>query len=119
MPPKRLGRWTVLEPIGRGGQSRVYQALDTEGGALRALKHVATFTAQKRRRFVREVRRHVTLSDASARNIVPIIDHNLDEFEAGARNGYIVMPSPRRLWRPAVISLSVELSSPYKYFARS
>jgi hypothetical protein len=91
--PRALGRWTRAEWIRGGGQARVFRATDgVEGHPVRALKVVEGHAPQKRGRFVREVRVHLDLARRGAPNIVPILDHNLEGFEAGAKYGFIVMP---------------------------
>ncbi len=92
MPPKSIDGWTLVKLIRRSGQAEVYEATKGEGEPIRALKLIRTKNPQKRARFIQEVRKHLELSIKHAPNIIPIIDHNLDEFERGEQEGYIVMP---------------------------
>ncbi len=90
--PEVFGRWTRGEKIGDGGQGDVYQATGGEGEALVAIKVIKTTRSKNRTRFQTEVRVQADLSDAKAPNVMPILDHNLQEVENGAVRGYIVMP---------------------------
>lgn len=93
MAPKKIGPWMLGERIERGGQAEVYEATRDEGVVIRALKLISAGSSNKKRqRFAQEVRKHVELSTKGSPNVVPIIDHNIDAFEAGERYGYIVMP---------------------------
>lgn len=93
-PPRRkpIDGWVLLRLIRRGGQAQVYEAVKGEGDPVCAFKRIKSANPQKRARFVQEVRRHLVLVDEGARNIIPILDHNLDAFEAGRKEGFIVMP---------------------------
>lgn len=93
MAPRKIGKWTLLDLLGTGGQARVFKAIeDVEGNPVRALKLISTLTPQKRARFEREIWKHLELSTRQTPNIIPILDHNLDEFVAGSKQGFIVMP---------------------------
>lgn len=92
MSEKIIGKWIRGERIGRGGQSSVYEAHSGEGEPLRALKLINAVNPKKRQRFTQEVRKHIELSEKKTPHIIPILDHNLQEFVAGNKQGYIVMP---------------------------
>jgi serine/threonine protein kinase len=92
MQSKLIGDWKIGEIIGRGGQAKVYAASKGEGTPVCALKIINSNQPKKRARFIQEVRKHAELSDRKASNIIPILDHNLNEFENGGRIGFIVMP---------------------------
>src|SRR2546427_4437186 len=91
MPPEVVGKWKIGRRVASGGQARVYEA-SAEGEPVRAIKLIQTTGAKKRARFAQEVRRHIALVEQGAKNVVPILDHNLDGFERGETIGYIVMP---------------------------
>lgn len=82
-----LGRYRLLEPIGEGGMSTVYKAVDESDDSLVAVKLLSAYIAQEPRfkaRFAREVEVLKTLSGG---NIVPILGYG--EQKAFT---YIVMP---------------------------
>jgi len=84
---KTLGRYRVLDPIGRGGMSTVYQAHDLDRLELVAVKVLSPYVAQEPRfkeRFDREVK---LLKELHQPNIVPILNYG---DEGGIT--YIVMP---------------------------
>jgi serine/threonine protein kinase len=90
--PRTIGGWTILREIGGGGQGRVFEVVHGEGKPIHALKLITSKHPQKRARFAQEIRKHIELVKNGARNIVPIVDHNLDAFEKGQKEGFIVMP---------------------------
>src|SRR5262245_47379735 len=62
---KQIGRFEVLEPIGRGGAGEVYKGRDLVLGRTVALKFVApdvAHTASASRRFIREAQAASTLN---------------------------------------------------------
>jgi len=84
---KTLGRYRVLDPIGRGGMSTVYQAHDLDRLELVAVKVLSPYVAQEPRfkeRFDREVK---LLKELRQPNIVPILNYGEEEGIT-----YIVMP---------------------------
>lgn len=89
-----FGPWRVGGYIGKGGQSIVYKAFrqDQEQEVF-ALKRLVNKGAKACARFANEVHKHVELVEKGAQYIMPVHDHNLDQFAAGrASTGYIVMP---------------------------
>lgn len=89
---KAVGKWTLGNTIDKGGQAEVFEATCADNKSIWAIKLIRTSNEKKRSRFVREVRKHLELSQKHAPNIITIFDHNLDEFEGGAKEGFIVMP---------------------------
>ncbi len=85
-------KWTLGNKIGKGGQAMVFEATCAGDECVRAIKLIKTTDEKKRTRFVQEVRKHLELSQKQAPNIIPILDHNLNLFEKGDMQGYIVMP---------------------------
>ena len=84
--PRRLGRYELLERIGKGGMGVVYRARDTQLERLVALKTIVTELADEeetRQRFIREAR---AAADLNHPNIIKIYDFR----EEGGR-AYIVM----------------------------
>ena len=84
--PQRLGRYELLERIGKGGMGVVYRARDTQLERLVALKMIVTELADEeetRQRFIREAR---AAADLNHPNIIKIYDFR----EEGGR-AYIVM----------------------------
>jgi serine/threonine protein kinase len=85
-PPARIGKYEIVELIGRGGMGVVYKARDTVLGRLVALKLMTAGladNAEVRERFLREARAVSMLQHA---NIVVVFE--LGEHE---ENPYIVM----------------------------
>ncbi len=92
--PRRAGPWILRELLKVGGQGRVFKAQKEEGQELVAVKVLNLARPKKRARFVQEIEAHASLSAKGAPNIVPVLDHNLEELaepETGVR-GYIAMP---------------------------
>lgn len=84
---KTLGRYRLMESIGRGGMSTVYQAHDLDRLELVAVKVLSPYVAQEPRfkeRFDREVK---LLKELHQPNIVPILNYGDEEGIT-----YIVMP---------------------------
>ena len=84
---KTLGRYRLMEPIGQGGMSTVYQAHDLDRLELVALKVLSPYVAQEprfRARFDREIK---LLKELQQPNIVPILNYGDEEGIT-----YIVMP---------------------------
>ncbi len=74
--PDTIGRYTVLEPLGRGGMGTVYLATDPRLGRTVAIKLLSisddeTLSEELRERFAREARSAASLTH---RNIVIIYD---------------------------------------------
>ena len=83
---KRIGRYVLLERIGKGGMGVVYRARDTQLDRIVALKTIVTELADEadtRQRFVREAR---AAADLSHPNIIKVYD-----FGEDAGRAYIVM----------------------------
>jgi serine/threonine protein kinase len=90
-PLRKVGAWIVRELLKEGGQGRVFKAQKEEGKELVAVKVLNVSRPKKRARFVQEVEVHASLSVRGAANIIPVLDHNLEELaepEGGVR-GYI------------------------------
>ena len=84
--PERIGRYTLLERIGKGGMGIVYRARDTQLDRIVALKTIVTELADEnetRQRFIREAR---AAADLNHSNIIKIYD-----FGEEAGRAYIVM----------------------------
>ncbi|MBF0338922.1 MAG: serine/threonine protein kinase [Nitrospirae bacterium] len=95
MKREEYGAWIIEEPpIGKGGQAKVYKAHRDEGAELCALKliHFNRGQVKRRTRFVQEMKKHIELTKKETNNIIPVIDHNLEEVEKTSKYGYIVMP---------------------------
>ena len=91
--PKRIGPWEYSKRLGTGGQGTVYRAIRDEG-TVAALKVIRLSRPKKRARFIQELKIHALLSEKGAPNIIPVLDHNLEQI-AGSENavsGYIAMP---------------------------
>ena len=89
---KRVGPYRLDEKVGSGGQGTVWRAFRGEGSEAVALKRLKLSHPKKRARFVQEVKIHAALSGVKARNVMPLLDHNLDETANGGIEGYLVMP---------------------------
>ena len=84
--PERIGRYTLLERIGKGGMGVVYRARDTQLDRIVALKTIVTELADEnetRQRFIREAR---AAADLNHPNIIKVYD-----FGEEAGRAYIVM----------------------------
>jgi serine/threonine protein kinase len=93
-PLRKVGPWVLRELLREGGQGRVFKAQKEEGRELVAVKVLNVSRPKKRARFVQEVEVHASLSAKGAPNIIPVLDHNLEELaepEGGVR-GYVAMP---------------------------
>jgi serine/threonine protein kinase len=88
----QVGNWTLRKPIGSGGQGQVFAASKSEGEQLVALKLIRAVRPKKRSRFLQEIAIHVVLSSQGTENVMPVIDHNLEELKSGGVRGFIVMP---------------------------
>lgn len=93
-PSRQTGPWRLGRRIGRGGQGEVFEAtrVDEEGGPICAVKQIRTSSPKKAARFKAEVANHVELSARQAPNIMPILDHSIEEDPDGRVSGYIAMP---------------------------
>lgn len=93
MMTRMIGPWKLGESLGKGGQGSVFQASRDEG-AVAAVKVIGLSKPKKRERFIRELKIHAALSQRSAPNVIPILDHNLEEISDSehAVRGYIAMP---------------------------
>ena len=84
--PRRLGRYELLDRIGKGGMGVVYRARDTQLERIVAVKMIVTELADEeetRQRFLREAR---AAADLNHPNIIKIYD-----FREEAGRAYIVM----------------------------
>jgi serine/threonine-protein kinase len=86
---RRVDRYEIRAPIGKGGMGAVYRALDTKLGRTVALKTVAgrrgaTLSEEMRGRFTREA---LAASKVSHRNVVQVLDYGF----ADDGSPYIVM----------------------------
>jgi serine/threonine protein kinase len=93
MTRKRVGPWELGEQIGRGGQSSVFKATREEGAAA-AVKVIGLSKPKRKARFIQELKIHALLSEERVSNIIPVLDHNLEEISGSedAIRGYIAMP---------------------------
>jgi serine/threonine-protein kinase len=91
MAPKTVGPWKLGERIGGGGQGSVFKATRGEGTAA-AVKVIGLSKPKKKARFIQEVRIHALLSESQAPNVMPVLDHNLEEASENSVAGYIAMP---------------------------
>jgi len=91
--PKTIGPWKLDRPLGRGGQASVFRATRDEN-TVAAVKLIGLSRPKKRARFIQELKIHVQLSAAHAPNIIPVLDHNLEQISGSedAVRGYIAMP---------------------------
>ena len=87
-----FGGWILRRFIGDGGQGEVFAATKHEGAEEVAVKVVKATKPKKRARFLQEVGIHAALSNQRAPNIIPVLQHNLEELEDGGVHGFIVMP---------------------------
>ena len=89
---KRIGPYRLVERIGSGGQGTVWRAFKGEGEEALAVKVLRLSHPKKRARFIQEVSIHSALSAASAPNVMPLLDHSLEETANNGVEGYIAMP---------------------------
>lgn len=63
-------------------------------GSIAAVKVIGLSKPKKRARFIQELRIHALLSEKGAPNVIPVLDHNLEEISGSehAVRGYIAMP---------------------------
>jgi serine/threonine protein kinase len=93
MTPKLIGPWKLGERLRRGGQGGVFRATRDEG-MVAAVKVIELTRPKKRARFIQELKIHALLSAKGASNVIPVLDHNLEQI-SGSENavrGYIAMP---------------------------
>ena len=102
-PGDKFGNWTLQQRLDRGGQGQVFQATGGEGSQVVALKHIKADRVKKRERFIREIKAHAELTARGAKNVIPLLDSNLEELQEGGVQGYLVMP---------LAASSVELAMP-------
>lgn len=93
MAPETIGPWRLANRLGGGGQGTVFRATREEG-TVAAVKVIRLSKPKKRARFIQELKTHALLSDKKAPNIMPVLDHNLEEVSEpeNAIRGYIAMP---------------------------
>jgi serine/threonine protein kinase len=89
---RAIGPYRLVERIGEGGQGTVWRAFRGEGGEAVAVKVLRLSHPKKRARFLQEITIHSALSAASAPNVMPLLDHNVDETRDNGVQGYLVMP---------------------------
>ncbi len=94
MAPKTVGPWKLGERLGRGGQGSVFRATREEGTAAAAVKVIGLSKPKKKARFMQEIKIQVLLSEKKAPNVMPVLDHNLEEVSEPENSvrGYIAMP---------------------------
>ncbi|MEM6992373.1 MAG: protein kinase, partial [Myxococcota bacterium] len=80
--PIRLGRYTELEPLGRGGMGVVYRARDEVLGRPVALKVLRVDHAIDRRRLVSEARAMAQLNDDHVVRVFDVGEHEEETFVA-------------------------------------
>ena len=93
MVPKTVGPWKLGDPLGRGGQGSVFRATREEG-TVAAVKVIRLSRPKKRARFIQELKIHSLLSEKHSPNVMPVLDHNLEQISDSevAVRGYIAMP---------------------------
>jgi len=93
MAPKTVGPWKLGEQIGKGGQGSVFKATREEGTVV-AVKVIGLSKPKRKARFIRELKIHALLSEKHVSNVIPVLDHNLEEISGSedAIRGYIAMP---------------------------
>jgi serine/threonine protein kinase len=93
MTPKTVGPWKLGERLGGGGQGSVFRATREEG-TVAAVKVIGLSKPKRKARFIRELRIHALLSEKGVSNVIPVLDHNLEEISGSedAVRGYIAMP---------------------------
>jgi serine/threonine protein kinase len=91
--PKTVGPWKLGERIGKGGQSSVFSGTRDEG-TVAAVKVIGLSKPKKRARFLQELKIHALLSEKGAPNVIPVLDHNLEQISDSENSvrGYIAMP---------------------------
>jgi serine/threonine protein kinase len=89
---RTVGPYRLVEKVGEGGQGTVWRAFRGEGGEAVAVKVLRLSHPKKRARFLQEINIHSALSAARAPNVMPLLDHNVDEADDNGVQGYIVMP---------------------------
>ena len=91
----KCGNYTLVQVIGKGGQSEVWSArsVANEGGPLVAIKIVTGRSEQGRARLAKEIAAVKKLNELNHPNIIQILDSGiLSEGTDEAFAGYIVMP---------------------------
>ncbi len=91
-PVDAIGGWTLHHSLGGGGQGKVFAASCKEGEPEAAIKIIKCRRPKKKARFMQEISVHAALASQGASNIIPILDHNLEELKGGGIRGYLVMP---------------------------
>ncbi|HEV7487877.1 MAG TPA: serine/threonine-protein kinase [Thermoanaerobaculia bacterium] len=89
---RTVGPYRLVEKIGEGGQGTVWRGFRGEGGEAVAVKVLRLSHPKKRARFLQEINIHSALSAARAPNVMPLLDHAVDETADSGVHGYIVMP---------------------------
>lgn len=89
---RNAGPYRLTEKLGEGGQGTVWRAFRGEGGEAVAVKVLRLSHPKKRARFIQEITIHSALTAAKAPNVMPLLDHNLDETVRDGVQGYLVMP---------------------------
>jgi serine/threonine protein kinase len=85
MPPKdrtndKMGKWTLIEPLGAGGNADVWRGVDESGreAAIKILKNIRP-DSEPYRRFQREVQVHGELSTQGFPGVLSLIDASLPD----------------------------------------
>ncbi|HYA25030.1 MAG TPA: serine/threonine-protein kinase [Terriglobales bacterium] len=93
MTLRTIGPWKLGDQLGRGGQSSVFKATRAEG-TVAAVKVIGLSRPKRKARFIQELKIHALLSEKRAPNVIPVLDHNLEDVSGpeGAIRGYIAMP---------------------------
>src|SRR5437764_15158850 len=91
---RTVGPYRLVEKVGEGGQGTVWRAFGGEGGEAVAVKVLRLSHPKKRARFLQEITIHSALSAASAPNVMPLLDHSVDETGDNGVQGYLVMRLP-------------------------
>lgn len=94
MPPRTAGPWKLGERLGRGGQGSVFRGTREEGAAAAAVKVIGVSKPKKKARFIQEIKIQALLSERKAPNVMPVLDHNVEEVSEPENSvrGYIAMP---------------------------
>lgn len=88
----RIGPWTLLEPLGRGGNATVWKASRTVDDDVIALKvlDVRRPTSERYIRFRDEIAVLQTLTGEPG--ILPLLDHHLPDAPTGRQPAWLAMP---------------------------
>ena len=76
--PQRIGRFKVLEEVGRGGMGVVYLAIDPENGETVAIKRIRSDRAHSQENVRRFIDETDTMAEFDHPNILQVIDRGTD-----------------------------------------